>query len=127
MASLEGVKVGDTLLLFTRTGGRREKEQTPQEVTVVKVGTKLVHIPRHEKNPEYGTHTYRVENGYRNDDARYTQLMTREAYEDSKKREDLWERLGKHGLTGNMRGKLSTEALEAVVEVLDGFKKRESA
>jgi hypothetical protein len=120
MPSLEGVKVGDTLLLFTRMGGAREKEQVPQEVTVVKVGRTLLHIPGVESQPDGKTFAYRIEDGYRNDNYRHTQLMTREAWEDENRRASLWDRLREHGLTGNMRGKpLTTEALADVVAVLD--------
>jgi hypothetical protein len=84
MPGLEGVKVGDELLLVTRLGGQREKEQTPKAVTVVKVGRALLHIPRITREPEGRTDTYRIEDGYRNDDYRHTQLMTREAWEHEK-------------------------------------------
>ncbi|MER5754373.1 hypothetical protein [Streptomyces sp. NPDC002088] len=127
MARLDGVKVGDTLLLFVRMGGQREKEQEPKVVTVVKVGRDLVHIPKYESDPEGKTETYRIESGYRNDNYRHTQLMTREAWADDKKREELFVRLLAYGLTGHLRGSLSTEALEAVVNVLDEFKAKEGA
>lgn len=120
MASLEGVKVGDTVLYFRKYGGRREEEQVPQEVTIVKVGRTLVHINKYEGKPEYGTETYRIDSGYRNDDYRHTYLMTREAYEAERRREEVSARLKKHGFEYNWRSeKKPVAVLEAVLKVLD--------
>jgi hypothetical protein len=121
MPSLEGVKVGDTLLLLTKMGGRREKEQTPEEVTVVKVGTKLVHIPVSERSPEGKTLAYRIENGVRNDDYGHTQLITREAYEAEKSRDSLEEALRLHGIEVWRKGPKPIAVLEALLEIMEKY------
>lgn len=116
MSSLEGVKAGDTLLLFLNTGGQREKEQTPRVVTVSKVGRTLVHIPCTQGK----TDTYRIDDGLRNDGYGHTELKTREGWEDEQKRVVLMERLYKHGFSYNMRAtQKPTNVLEAVLKVLD--------
>jgi hypothetical protein len=115
MPSLEGVKVGDTLLLLTRMGGAREKEQTPEEVTVVKVGR----IPLSERSPEGKTLTYRIENGMRADNYGHTQVMTREAYEAEKSRESLEEALRRHGIEVWRGGPKPIAVLEALLDVME--------
>jgi hypothetical protein len=120
MSSLDGVKAGDKVLLFVRTGGQRERDQVPREVTIVKVGRTLVHIPQMEAHPDGKTHTYKIEGGYRNDGYGHSQLMTREAVADEKQRESLTERLRKHGFEYNWRSeKQPTAVLEAVLKLLD--------
>jgi hypothetical protein len=114
MARLEGVKAGDELLRVLRIHGGTE----PTAVTVAKVGRRLVHIPRYEDQPDGPTDTFEIVTGLSKDGA--YELMTREAWEDGKKREDLWERLREHGFTGTMRATpVETKVLEAVVAVLD--------
>lgn len=119
MESLEGVKVGDTLLLLTRLGGRREKEQTPKEVTVVKVGTKLLHIPVSERSPKGKTLIYRIENGIANDNFGHTQVMTREAYETEKRRGPLEEALRRRGVEVWRGGSKPVAVLEALLDVME--------
>jgi hypothetical protein len=125
MPSLEGVQVGDTLLLLTRMGGRREKEQVPQEVTVVKVGTALLHIPLSESQPGGKTLAYRIENGMRNDSYGHTQVMTREAYEAEKSRESLEEALRRHGVEVWRGGEKPIEVLKELLAVMDKHAKGE--
>lgn len=121
MPSLEGVKVGDTLLLLTKMGGRREKEQTPEEVTVVKVGRTLLHIPVSEDNPEGKTLAYRIENGVRNDDYGHTVVTTREAYEAEQTRESLEESLRQHGIEVWRKGPKPIAVLEALLEIMEKY------
>lgn len=126
MPGLEGVKVGDTLLLLlTKMGGKREKEQVPQEVTVVKVGRTLLHIPVSEQSPEGKTLTYRIENGVRADNYGHTQLMTREAYEAEKSREPLEEALRRHGVEVWRGGPKPIAVLEALLDVMEKHAKGE--
>jgi hypothetical protein len=114
MSNLEGVKAGDALLRVLRVHSGKE----PTEVTVAKVGRTLVHIPRHEDRPAGPTDTFEIVTGMSKDGV--YELTTREAWEDGKKREELWDRLRVHGLTGTMRNKpVPTHVLEAVVKVLD--------
>jgi hypothetical protein len=119
MPSLEGVKVGDKLLLLTKMGGRREREQTPEEVTVVKVGRTLLHIPVSERSPEGKTLAYRIENGVRNDNYGHTQVMTREDYEAEKSRESLEESLRRHGIEAWRGGPKPIAVLEALLDVME--------
>jgi hypothetical protein len=119
VSSLEGVKAGDELLLLARYGGRREKEQQPNVVTVHKVGRTLVHVLRVESKPELGTEAYRIEDGLKNDNYGHTRLTTRAAYEESKKRAALFASLKEHGVTMAGRAPKSTATLEALLQVLD--------
>jgi hypothetical protein len=125
MPGLEGVNVGDTLLLLTRMGGAREKEQVPQEVTVVKVGRTLLHIPVSESSPEGKTLTYRIENGMRADNYGHTQVMTREAYEAEKSRDGLEESLRLHGIEVWRRGPKPIAVLEALLDVMERYERGE--
>jgi hypothetical protein len=125
MPGLEGVKVGDTLLLLTKMGGRREKEQVPQEVTVVKVGRTLLHIPAYESQPDGKTLAYRIENGIRNDDYGHTQVMTREAYEAEKGRDSLEEALRLHGVEVWRKGPKPIAVLEALLEIMEKYERGE--
>jgi hypothetical protein len=114
MSTLEGVKAGDTLLRVLRINSGKE----PTEVTVAKVGRALVHIQRFKELPDGPTDTFEIATGMSKDGA--YQVLTREAWEDEQKREDLWARLRVHGFTGTMRVKpVPTSVLEAVVKVLD--------
>lgn len=114
MASLEGVKVGDTLLRVLRIRGGKEGTA----VTVAKVGRTLVHVPKYVGAPNGPTDAFEIVTGMSKDGA--YELMTRDVWEDSQKREDLWERLREHGFTGTMRATpVETKVLEAVVAVLD--------
>jgi hypothetical protein len=119
MTGLDGVKVGDTLLLVQRYGGAREKQQVPQEVTVVKVGTKLLHIPLTERDPDGKTLTYRIEDGRRNDNYGHTELWTREAYEAEKSRESVEAALKAHGVEAWRNGPKPIAVLEALLDVLE--------
>jgi hypothetical protein len=125
MPGLEGVKVGDKLLLLTKMGGRREREQTPEEVTVVKVGTKLVHIPVSERSPEGKTLAYRIESGVRNDNYGHTQVMTREDYEAEKQRGSLEESLRLHGIEVWRGGPKPIAVLEELLAVMEKHAKGE--
>jgi hypothetical protein len=124
--SLEGVKAGDELLLFVRMGGRREKEQEPKVVTVAKVGRTLVHVLKYEGRPEHGTDAYRIEHGYRNDDYGHTQLMTREGWEDQKRRYQVIDELRRHGVDVGVGGTKPTAVLEALLDVMERYTKGEA-
>jgi hypothetical protein len=117
MGSLEGVKVGDKLLLLTRYGGLREKEPVPQEVTAVKVGRTLLYIPVNEGDPSGKTLAYRIEDGRWNGNYGHTYLWKREDWEVEKRRTFVQDRLRHHGV--QMRDVKPTEVLEALVKVLD--------
>ncbi len=125
MGSLEGVKVGDKLLLLTRMGGAREREQVPQEVTVVKVGRTLLHTPLSEDSPEGKTLSYRIENGIRADNYGYTKVMTKEAYEAEKRRDGLTEALRLHGIEVWRGGEKPIAVLEALLDVMERYERGE--
>lgn len=94
MPNLKGVKPGD-ILLHTSENRRRDSTVPPKEVTVAKVGTKLIHIPLLESEPTGRTATYRIENGYSNGDTRGGRLWKREDWELEKERPDLEKTLEK--------------------------------
>lgn len=118
MSNLAGVKPGDELLLFVRMGGRREKEQAPRVVKAHKVGRSLVHILVYENQPDGKTHSYSIEDGFRNDNYRNTELKTRESWEAEKLRDGLRERLRGHGFT-YQGSKHSSETLSKILDLLD--------
>lgn len=98
MSNLKGVKPGD-ILLHTSENRRRGSDVPPKEVTVHKVGTKLVHVLRISGHPDAGTDSYRIENGYSNGDTRGGRLWKSEDWEMEKERPHLEETLErKHGI-----------------------------
>lgn len=108
---LEGVKVGDTLLRFLNYGHRRRE---PEEVTVTKVGRKLIHVlDGHYCNQ------YRIDTGVIHDSYGHTFLRTREQHERSVLRSDVVKRLRIAGMDLNRDGSgISTKKLEEILEVL---------
>lgn len=123
--SLEGVKAGDELLLFVRMGGHREKEQQPRVVTVAKVGRTLLHIPVNENIPGGKTHAYTIEDGYRNDNYRHTQLMTRDGWEEQKRRYEVIDGLRRRGVDVGVGGEKPTAVLEALLDVMERYERGE--
>ncbi|MEV7675067.1 hypothetical protein [Streptomyces sp. NPDC088752] len=118
MSNLSGVKPGDELLLFVRMGGAREKSQEPRVVKAHKVGRTLVHILQYENMPDGKTHAYSINDGYRNNNYRDTELKTREGWEAEKLEASLRERLREHGFT-YQGSRHSTETLSKVLGLLD--------
>lgn len=112
MAALEGVKVGDTVLMV-------EDRREPQEFEVVRVGRTIVYVM------QYGR-----EVGFRKDtglDAKHyagagTYLYTKEAWADRQIRAEQRQRLRELGFEARFGGQAasySAAAIAAVIEVLE--------
>jgi hypothetical protein len=119
MGNLDGVKAGDELLLVTKYGGRREKEQEPRTVKVHKVGRTLVHILRWEEIPSRGTDAYRIESGVFNDNYGHSELWKPEDWAAEQSREGLEAALRLHGIEAWRGGKKPIAVLEALLDVME--------
>lgn len=118
MPNLKGVKPGDVLLL-TSENRRPDSVVPPKEVTVVKVGTKLVHIPLIESRPDGQTVTYRIESGYSSGDMRGGRLWKREDWEMEKERPTLERALGQYGIEVWRRGSKPIPVLRKLLAVME--------
>jgi hypothetical protein len=124
MGSLEGVKPGDELVI-TSVHRKMSPSDEPRTVKVHKVGRTLVHILRSEDKPERGTDTYRIENGIANDNYGHSELWKRQDWEAEKRRDALEEALGSHGVEAWRRGPKPIAVLEALLDVMERYKRGE--
>jgi GH24 family phage-related lysozyme (muramidase) len=120
MGSLKGVQPGDELLLVDRSSiQRKARDQKPRTRTVHKVGTKLVHVLKHEGEPEFGTNAYRIDSGIINDGYGHSELLKPEDWEVEKRRDDVEAALRVHGVEV-WRKKQPVPVLEKILAVLEG-------
>jgi hypothetical protein len=124
--NLEGVKVGDELILFLVSAGygRAGKEwERGRPVVVTKVGRKLLYAtyPESVGTPGDRPTAYRIENGVINDNYGHTQVCTPAHVAEREARRAARERLREFGLDfyAHAREELSTARLTAVVEFLE--------
>jgi hypothetical protein len=115
--ALEGVKVGDELVLTLETG--RKQTQSPKRVKVHKVGRKLVYILRYADRPDMGTDAYRIESDVINDNYGHTRLWFPRDWEAEQRRGDLTEALRRHGVEVWRGGRKSIRTLERLLAVME--------
>jgi GH24 family phage-related lysozyme (muramidase) len=110
VSSLEGVKVGDTLIMTgLNMRGRSE------EVTVTKVGRKYVHASHYGR-----VQAYRIDTGVVADGYGHTSLCTPAQHAERKHRTTLLEKIRALGLAPvDWSSRHSTPTLERVLKALE--------
>jgi hypothetical protein len=124
MSNLEGVKVGDELVI-TSAHRKTQPGEEPRTVTVHKVGRTLVHVLRYAGHSDKGTDTYRIENGIANDNYGHSELWKPEDWKAEQRREELDEALRKHGVEAWRRGPKPVAVLEALLDVMERYARGE--
>ena len=120
MPDMTGVKPGDELLLITKLGGSREREQEGQPVIVHKVARKLLHVHFADRDPKIsGTTAYRIENGVINDNYGHSVLYTRQQWADEKRRDEITKALREHGVEVWRGEPKPINVLEAILDILE--------
>src|SRR4051794_10305145 len=111
-------EVGQTL--FRRDVNERSRSG-PEEVTVTKVGRRLVTVTRRGERTE----TFRIEDGRANDRYEHGWLQTREQYEAEQERGAVVRRLRDLGVTLEFTAPTyPTDALREVADVLEAARPR---
>lgn len=108
--------VGQTLIRRDVNEGR---QGGPQQVTVTRVGRKLVYVEHHRREE-----AYRIEDGVRNDKWEHAWLQTPEEYAESNRRSAIETRLlDDHRMTG-WPTYVGTDTLEQIADMLDRDKEQ---
>lgn len=114
MRDITDLKPGDRVQVFDVNGSRMGQPPGGWDGEVTKVGRTLIHV-----RYAGGTKAFRLSTGTANDAYGHQSLLTPEQVDDKLRRSDLLSRLRDNGMTLNMRREVTTDALAAVVTILE--------